>query len=73
MIPLSFFNESDTGRIRQVRGNPKDRQHLYDLGFEPGEEVSVICKSDENIVVSVKGIRFAIGSQAGSKIMMEWK
>lgn len=73
MIPLSFLNEVDTGRILQIRGNAKDRQHLYDLGFEPGEEVAVICKSDENIVVSVKGTRFAIGSQAGSKIMMEWK
>ena len=40
MIPLAVANPGDKVNVVRVGGNEEGRQHLADLGFVPGAEVS---------------------------------
>ena len=71
MIPLAVANPGDKVNVVRVGGNEEGRQHLADLGFVPGAEVSVVsAPEDGNVIVNLKGAKLAITSQMATRIMI---
>ena len=72
MIPLSVANPGDKVTVVRVGGNEEGKQHLADLGFVPGAEVSVVsAPGDGNVIVNLKGAKLAITSQMATRIMIQ--
>ena len=72
MLPLSMVGVGERHMISRVTGKEDVKQHLADLGFVPGEQVSVISDTgDGNVIVNIKETRLGITSQMASRIMVD--
>ncbi len=69
-MPLSFANIGDVNTVKKISGTTAQRQHLNDLGFVQGADVSVISKVKGNVIVLVKDSRIAISKELAMKIMV---
>lgn len=56
--------------IVQITGDDKVRTHLANLGLVPGEEVMVVNKVDENIIIKIKGVSLAISKELARRILV---
>ena len=70
MMPLSLAPIGEEHIIVKLGGNDKARRHLADMGFNPGEKVTVLSALGGNIIVSVKATRIAISCEMAGKIMV---
>ena len=70
MIPLCYAEPGQTQMIKKIGGNPETKQHLEDLGFTVGCEVSVISALGGNLILKVKDSRVAISNELARKIMV---
>ncbi len=69
-MPLSFANEGMQYRITHVGGAAQIRQHLADMGFNVGGNITIISRIGDNYIVKVKGSRIGISREMASKIMV---
>ena len=69
-MPLNLAETGITYKIVKVGGLDKNRKHLSDLGFEPGETIEVISSRPGGCVVKVKGSSLAIGMEIAKKIII---
>ncbi len=70
MMPLTLANMGEENMIRKIGGNPEVKQHLENLGFVAGGNVTVITRMAGNIIVNVKETRVAISKEMANKIMV---
>ena len=56
--------------IKKIGGTPEVKQHLADMGFTVGGEVSVVSAIGENLIVKVKESRVAVSQELARKIMI---
>ena len=70
MMPLSYANPGEESVIRRIGGSPEVKQHLENLGFVVGGNVTVITALDGNVIVNVKEARVAINDEMARKIMI---
>ena len=70
MMPLALADKGQENIIRKVGGSPAVRQHLEDLGFHVGGEVSIVSALGENLIVKVKESRIAVSEELARKIMI---
>ena len=70
MMPLCFAPEGEENVIKRIGGLPEIRQHLADLGFVVGSDVTVISSLNGNVIVKVKESRVAINDEMARKIMI---
>lgn len=70
MMPLTFADSGEEKIIKKVGGNPDTRKFLENLGFVAGGTVTVISKTGENVIVSVKDSRVAVSGEMACKIMV---
>ncbi|MBQ9824475.1 MAG: ferrous iron transport protein A [Solobacterium sp.] len=70
MMPLTIADRGVEYTIRKIGGNSEVRQHLADLGFVVGGNVSVINEVNGNLIVNVKESRVAIGKELATRIMI---
>ena len=70
MMPLSYADMGQPQIIRKIGGSPEVRQHLEDLGFHVGGEVSVVSTLGGNLIVKVKESRVAVSNELARKIMV---
>lgn len=70
MMPLVFAEKDQALIIKKIGGNSEIKQHLEDLGFNVGSEVSVISTLGNNLIVKVKESRVAISSDLARRIMV---
>ena len=70
MIPLCFAEAGKPQIIRKIGGNPETRQHLGDLGFSVGGEISIVSSLGGNLIVRVKDSRVAVSNELAQKIMV---
>jgi len=70
MLPLTMADIGGEYVIRKVSGSPETKQHLYDLGFVVGGNLTVVSARDGNLIVNVKNVRIAIGKEMAQKIMI---
>jgi ferrous iron transport protein A len=70
MMPLSLAEVGEVNVIKKVSGRPEIKQHLENMGFVVGSNVTVISEVQGNIIVNVKNVRVAIGKDMANKIMI---
>ena len=70
MMPLTLMSPGEDAIIQRIGGKPEVRQHLENLGFVVGGNVSVINTIGENLIVNVKEARVAISREMAQKIMV---
>ncbi len=69
-MPLVYAEAGQPQIIRKIGGSPEVRQHLEDLGFHVGGQVSVISTLGENLIIKVKESRVAVSDELAKKIMI---
>ncbi len=69
-MPLNFAEAGQPQIIRKIGGSPEVKQHLEDLGFNVGGEVSIVSMLGENLIVKVKESRVALSDELARKIMV---
>lgn len=70
MIPLGMTSVGDTGIIQKITGRDEVRQHLAELGFVVGAEVTIVSKMGGNLILSVKDSRIALDQGMAMRIMV---
>ena len=70
MMPLCFAEIGQPQIIKKVGGRPETKQHLEDLGFHAGGEVSIVNSLGGNLIVKVKDCRVAVSEELARKIMV---
>ena len=70
MMPLTFANIGEENMIKKIGGKPEVREHLENLGFVAGGNITVISTMGGNLIVNVKDSRIAISREMASKIMI---
>ena len=67
-MPLSLADPDKELVIKKLGGTPEVRQHLENLGFTVGGNVTLISILGESVIVKVKESRIAIGADMARKI-----
>ncbi len=70
MMPLVLSEPGEAQIIKKIGGSPEVKQHLADLGFNVGGEVSVVSMLGGNLIVKVKESRVAVSEELARKIMV---
>lgn len=70
MMPLMLANVGEEMTVMRIGGKPDVKKHLENLGFVPGNTVSIITEIDGNIIVKVMEARVAISREMAQKIMI---
>ncbi len=70
MMPLIFAEAGQPQVIKRIGGSPEVKQHLADLGFSVGGEVSIVSTLGGNLIVKIKESRIAVSSELAKKIMI---
>ena len=70
MMPLLFSTIGEANIIKKIGGSPEIKQHLENLGFVVGGNVTIISTIGGNLIVNVKESRIAISKEMASKIMV---
>ncbi len=70
MMPLGMANVGEVNIIKRINGRDDVRQHLAELGFVVGEEVSVVCELGGNLILSIKDSRVALDRNMAMRVMV---
>ena len=70
MIPLCYVEKGEPQIIKKIGGIPEVKQHLENLGFNVGGEVTIINTLGDNVIVKVKEARIAISDELARKIIV---
>ena len=69
-MPIYLANMMESHKIVQISGNDKTKAHLNNLGFIIGEEIMLINKVDDNVIVKIRGISLAISKELAKRILV---
>ena len=67
-MPLSMVGTGDMVTIMKIKGTDEVRQHLAELGFIPGEEISIVNQVSGNLLIQVKDSRVALDRSMANRI-----
>lgn len=70
MMPLTMANVGEKNYIKKVTGKDEVRQHLAELGFVVGQQVTVISEIAGNMILSVKDSRIALDKSMANRIII---
>ena len=70
MVPLGMANVGDVAIIKRINGRDEVRQHLSEMGFVEGAEVTVVSELGGNLILSVKESRVALDKTMANRIMV---
>ncbi len=70
MMPLSFARAGEEHTIKKVGGQPEIKQHLKDLGFVEGTNLTVVSELAGSQIIEVKNVRVALNRDMAAKIMV---
>ena len=70
MYPLSMVPQGETVTIAKITGRDEVRQHLAELGFVIGTEVTVVSVLSGNVIVQVRDSRIGLDVSMASRIMV---
>lgn len=69
-MPLTFAPVGTPAVIRKITGKDDVRQHLAELGFVAGQEVTVVSSLNGNLIINVKGSRIALDETMARRVML---
>ena len=70
MMPLEMASVGDVHIIRKINGRDDVRQHLAELGFVPGAQVSVVSELAGNLILNIKESRVPLDRHMAMRIMV---
>ena len=70
MMPLTLAPIGTPAVIRKIIGKDDVRQHLAELGFVAGQEVTVVSSLNGNLIINVKGSRIALDQKMAQRVML---
>ena len=70
MMPLTLAPIGTPSVIRKIIGKDDVRQHLAELGFVAGQEVTVVSSLNGNLIINVKGSRIALDQKMAQRVML---
>lgn len=70
MMPLTMLDVGGKSIIQKITGKDEVRQHLAELGFVVGSEVSIVSEISGNMIVSIKNSRVALDKTMANRIMI---
>ena len=70
MMPLTMARPGETVVIRKITSRDEVRQHLAELGFVVGSEVTVVNEIAGNLILQVKESRIALDKTMANRIMI---
>lgn len=70
MIPLAMTKAGESGTIQKITGKDETRQHLAELGFVVGADVTVISEISGSLILQVKESRIALDRSMAMRIMI---
>ena len=70
-MPLTMLNTGEEAQIQRISGKEEAKHFLSSLGFVPGETVSVVTKTNGNLIVHVKDARIALDEGMCNKIHVQ--
>ncbi|MDD1729139.1 MAG: ferrous iron transport protein A [Methanospirillum sp.] len=71
MVPLSFTKAGDRVEVEHICGAGYLSSTLGQLGISVGEELTVIQKANESVIIRIKESRYALGNGAASMVMVK--
>ncbi|MCI6239350.1 MAG: FeoA family protein [Porcincola intestinalis] len=71
MMPLALSQTGDTVVIKEIKGREDVRQHLVELGFITGDQVTVVSELAGNLILQVKDSRIALNRGTASHILVD--
>ncbi|WP_297090777.1 FeoA family protein [Thermococcus sp.] len=71
VVPLSSMSPGEKGIVVNILGGHSARQRLVSMGLTPGATIQVLeFHPTGPIIISVGGVRFAIGKGLASKVLV---
>ena len=70
MMPLGMASVGDTNIIKRITGQDEVKQHLSELGFVVGAQVTVVNELGGNLILHVKESRIALDKTMAMRIMV---
>lgn len=70
MMPLDLAEAGKTVMIRHIGGQQEERDHFQELGFLVGAELQVVTAQGGDVIVEVRGVRFALTREAAHLILV---
>ncbi|MEG2199337.1 MAG: FeoA family protein [Anaerovorax sp.] len=67
-LTMAFIGEKNV--IRKITGKDEVRQHLAQLGFVVGSEVTVVSQISGNMILSIKESRIALDKTMANRIIV---
>jgi len=71
MIPLAFADMKKVYKVIRISGKDEQRRHLNNLGFVEGENIEIVNKLNDNLIIAVKDSRIALGREMSNRIVVE--
>ena len=69
-MPLTMAKTGETVTVGRITGRDEVRQHLAELGFVVGSDVTVVSEVSGNVIVQVKDSRVALDRTMANRIMV---
>lgn len=69
-MPLTMARAGEKSYIQKITGKDEVRQHLAELGFVVGGEVTVVSELAGNMITSIKDSRIALDKTMANRIMI---
>ena len=70
MFPLTMAKVGEKGQIKRISGKDEVKVHLAELGFVVNNEVTVVNRIGDNLIVQVHDSRIAIDSTLAKRIFI---
>ncbi|WP_164130263.1 FeoA family protein [Sharpea azabuensis] len=70
MFPLTMAKVGEKGQIKRISGKDEVKVHLAELGFVVNNEVTVVNRMGDNLIVQVHESRIAIDSTLAKRIFI---
>lgn len=69
-MPLAMLSQGESRTITSLAAAEDMKQHLNDMGFIPGQTVTVVGESNSGIILQIKGTRLALNRGLAQKILV---
>lgn len=69
-MPLTMWPSGKITAIKKIGGKDETKRFLCNLGFVPGEMVTVVSENCGNMIVNVKDTRVALDKDLAKRIMV---
>ncbi|MDD6711222.1 MAG: FeoA family protein [Sharpea porci] len=70
MFPLTMAKVGEKGQIKHISGRDEVKVHLAELGFVVNNEVTIVNRMGDNLIVQVHDSRIAIDSTLAKRIFI---